>query len=90
MKNYNQKEKLQILQTWFSPSFPIGSYVYSHGLETMIEDKIIKTFDDVMEYIKSIVFNGSCKNDFIFIKSSYEGLELNDLALAICSSKGLI
>ena len=87
MKNYNQKEKLQILQTWFSPSFPIGSYVYSHGLEAMIEGKIIKDYDDVMEYINSIVFYGSCKNDFIFIKSSYEGLDLNDLALAICSSK---
>ena len=87
MKNYNQKEKLQILQIWFSPSFPIGSYVYSHGLEAMIEGKIIKDYDDVMEYINSIVFYGSCKNDFIFIKSSYEGLDLNDLALAICSSK---
>ena len=35
------KESLQILQTWFSPSFPIGSYSFSHGLEAMIEDKLI-------------------------------------------------
>ena len=26
------KESLQILQTWVSPSFPIGSFSYSHGL----------------------------------------------------------
>ena len=30
------KESLQILQTWFSPSFPVGSFSYSHGLEAMI------------------------------------------------------
>ena len=29
------KESLQILQTWFSPSFPIGSFSYSHGLEAV-------------------------------------------------------
>ena len=38
----NLKESLQILQTWFSPSFPIGSFSYSHGLEAMINDNLIK------------------------------------------------
>ena len=27
------KDPHQILQVWFSSSFPIGSYAYSHGLE---------------------------------------------------------
>ena len=35
------KESLQILQTWFSPSFPVGSFSYSHGLEAMINDNFI-------------------------------------------------
>ena len=37
------KEALQILQTWFSPSFPVGSFSYSHGLEAMINDNSIKS-----------------------------------------------
>ena len=37
------KESLQILQTWFSPSFPVGSFSYSHGLEAMINDNFIKS-----------------------------------------------
>ena len=78
---------LQILQTWFSSSFPIGSYAYSHGLEAMIEDKIIKNEEDIVDFIQSIVVHGTCKNDLIFLKSTYEGDELNDLALAMCSSK---
>ena len=31
------KETHQILQVWFSSSFPIGSYAYSHGLEALID-----------------------------------------------------
>ena len=37
------KKSIQILQTWFSPSFPIGSFSYSHGLEAMINDNLIKS-----------------------------------------------
>ena len=32
----------QILQAWFSSSFPIGSYAYSHGLEALIDDNSVK------------------------------------------------
>ena len=64
---------LQILQTWFSSSFPIGSYAYSHGLEAMIEDTIIKNEEDIFDFIQSIVVHGTCKNDLIFLKSTYEG-----------------
>ena len=34
-------KELQLLQSWFSPSFPIGSYSYSHGLESLIELSLI-------------------------------------------------
>ena len=40
--NKNIKDPLQILQIWFSASFPVGSYAYSHGLEALIDDKLIK------------------------------------------------
>ena len=36
------KDPLQILQIWFSSSFPIGSYAYSHGLESLIDNKKIE------------------------------------------------
>ena len=35
----------QLLLSWFSPNFPIGSYNFSHGLEAAIDMNIIK---DVM------------------------------------------
>ena len=77
----------QILQAWFSSSFPIGSYAYSHGLEALIDDKKINNKDDLKEYLKALLFYGTLKNDYIFIKTIYIGEEISELILASASSK---
>ena len=81
------KDPHQILQVWFSSSFPIGSYAYSHGLEALIDDKKIKNNNDVKEFLDALLFYGTLRNDFIFMKSIYKGEEINQLILASASSK---
>ena len=81
------KDPHQILQIWFSSSFPIGSYAYSHGLEALIDDKKIKKNNDVKEFLHALLFYGTLRNDYIFIKSIYKGDEINQLILASASSK---
>ena len=81
------KDPHQILQVWFSSSFPIGSYAYSHGLEALIDDKKIKNKDDVKEFLDALLFYGTLRNDYIFMKSIYNGEEINELILASASSK---
>ncbi len=81
------KDPHQILQVWFSSSFPIGSYAYSHGLEALIDDKKIKKNNDVKEFLHALLFYGTLRNDYIFIKSIYKGDEINQLILASASSK---
>ena len=81
------KDPHQILQVWFSSSFPIGSYAYSHGLEALIDDKKIKNNNDVKEFLHALLFYGTLRNDYIFIKSIYKGDEINQLILASASSK---
>ena len=81
------KESLQILQTWFSPLFPVGSFSYSHGLEAMIDDNLIKSKEDILDYLKSVLKHGTGKNDIILIKHTYQREELNDLALSLCPTK---
>ncbi|MDC2992385.1 hypothetical protein OAZ22_01700 [Pelagibacteraceae bacterium] len=81
------KDPLQILQIWFSSSFPIGSYAYSHGLEALIDNKKINNKNDVKEYLDALLFYGTLRNDFIFIKSVYNGMEIKELILASASSK---
>ena len=81
------KDPHQILQVWFSSSFPIGSYAYSHGVEALIDKKKINNKDDVKEYLKALLFYGTLRNDYIFMKSIYKGEEINELILASASSK---
>ena len=81
------KDPLQILQIWFSSSFPIGSYAYSHGLEALIDSKKINNKDNVKEYLSALLFYGTLRNDYIFIKSIYKGKEIAELILASASSK---
>ena len=81
------KDPHQILQIWFSSSFPIGSYAYSHGLEALIDDKKIKNKDDIKEFLDALLFYGTLRNDYIFMKSIYKGEEIDELILASASSK---
>ena len=83
----NKKDPLQILQIWFSSSFPIGSYAYSHGLEALIDNLKIKNKNEVKEYLNALLFFGTLRNDFIFIKSIYDGEEIDELILASATSK---
>ncbi len=87
IKMKKSKDPHQILQIWFSSSFPIGSYAYSHGLEALIDDKKINNKDDVKEFLDALLFYGTLRNDYIFMKSIYKGKEINELILASASSK---
>ena len=87
IKMNNIKDPLQILQIWFSSSFPVGSYAYSHGLEAIIDNKLINNKNDVEEFLNALLFNGTLRNEYIFIKSIYEGKEINNLILSSASSK---
>ena len=83
----NLEQSLQILQTWFSPSFPIGSYSFSHGLEALIDDKLIANKQDILDFLNCILLYGTCKNEIILIKYAYQGSDLNDFAFSLCPSK---
>ena len=81
MKNNNRKlnENMYYLLTWFSPSFPIGSYAYSHGLEYAIESKIVKNTSDLSDWISDFLHYGTCYNDGIIISNAYDAVTKNNL-----------
>ena len=81
------KDPHQILQIWFSSSFPIGSYAYSHGVESLIDTKKIQNKSDVIEFLEAVLNYGTLRNDYIFVKSIYNNLEINDLILSNATSK---
>ncbi len=77
----------QLLLSWFSPNFPIGSYNFSHGLEAAIEMNYIKDIISLENWINYLINFGSAKTDTILLSNSYQGKNINELAFALCPSK---
>ena len=77
----------QLLLSWFSPNFPIGSYNFSHGLEAAIEMNYIRDIVSLENWINYLINCGSAKTDSILLSNSYQGKNINELAFALCPSK---
>ena len=81
-------QDMMTLQTWFSPAFPTGAFSYSHGMESAIQDNLVKDVGSLKSWIDSLLCHGSGRSDGIFLKAAYEGVnEANGLCLALCGSK---
>jgi urease accessory protein len=79
---------LLLLLNWMSPTFPIGSFAYSHGLEWEIASGHMKTAADVEGWIRDVISSGSGWNDAVLFAHCSNGdiANLNALALALSGS----
>ncbi len=70
------------LQTWFSPSYPVGAYTYSHGLENAFEIEAITNVAESIEWIKDIITQGNGLADAVFLVEAYRAaVNLDDKKL---------
>ncbi|NBB68896.1 MAG: urease accessory protein UreF [Alphaproteobacteria bacterium] len=60
------------LMSWLSPSFPVGSYTYSHGLEAAVEDGLVVDGDTLAAWIEDLLVAGSPRNDAIFLTAGWQ------------------
>ena len=77
------------LMAWLSPSFPIGAFAYSHGLEAAVESGDIHDAATCTAWIADLVEAGSIRSDCVVLSLAYraeDGRSLNDLALALAPS----
>ena len=79
--------KLLMLFNWMSPTFPIGGFAYSHGLEQVIADGLA-TPTELRSWVSDLLQSGSAWNDAVLFSCSWhdEPSHLNELALALCGS----
>ncbi len=84
-----EASQLLLLLNWMSPAFPTGAFAYSHGLEWAIEDGAVSGADDLKQWIEDLITCGSGWNDAVIFGRCWEdeAEELNELALALCTSK---
>lgn len=80
------------LAQWFSPSFPIGAFSYSHGLETAILESHVAVADDVTAWISDVLQHGMGRTDVILLATAYDAdaeflIELDSLARALAPTR---
>jgi urease accessory protein len=79
---------LLMLLNWMSPTFPIGSFAYSHGLEQAIVDGRITNAEETENWISALLQHGSGWNDAVLFANCWCSPtdKLNGLALALAGS----
>ncbi|MEM6810790.1 MAG: urease accessory UreF family protein [Pseudomonadota bacterium] len=72
------------LMSWLSPSFPVGAYAFSHGLEWQIEHEGLTRPEPVRDWIAELTTQGSGQSDLVLCAAAWramaEGAPVNDLS----------
>lgn len=84
------------LQIWLSPTFPIGSFAYSHGLEWAVGTGRIECRTSAEAWLCDLIGHGAMRNDAILLTLAWRAMatggagelaDLNALALAMAGSR---
>lgn len=86
------------LMTWMSPSFPVGAFTYSHGLEWAVEREEVTDAQSLRLWLLDVLQHGSGRSDAVLLAEAWRrvsdakagegGLsDLVDLALALNPSE---
>lgn len=61
-----------ILSQWFSPSYPLGSFAYSHGMETAIQSGVIATAAQAEQWLGCVLEHGTGRTDAILLRAAFD------------------
>ncbi len=82
------------LMTLLSPTFPVGGFAYSSGLEQAVADHLVNDQISLGDWLTSIVRNGAVWNDCVLVAETHRRvgagepiLEMATLAAALAGSK---
>ena len=67
------------LTQWMSPTFPVGAYAYSHGLEWVIESGDVMDPATTQEWIQDVLRHGAGRTDCILLAVAYQAPHANAL-----------
>ncbi len=84
--------KLLTLIQWLSPSYPIGAFSWSHGLEAAVAEGWMSNTTELEDWLRALLTHGSLRNDAIFVALAHraranEIAELNETSKAYAASK---
>ena len=66
------------LLAWLSPSFPIGGYTYSHGVEMAVEAGFVRDRATLAGWVAHILDHGAGRSDALLFATAYRAVEAGD------------
>ncbi|MAA99561.1 MAG: urease accessory protein UreF [Stappia sp.] len=63
----SRPDALYLLLAWLSPSFPVGAYTYSHGLEWAVEEGTVTSANTLRDWLSGILGHGAGRSDAILL-----------------------
>ena len=66
------------LLSWLSPSFPVGAFAYSHGIEAALDAGLIRTAADLEGWIGAIITHGAGFADAVFLCHAWRAAACGD------------
>jgi urease accessory protein len=66
---------------WLSPSFPVGAFAYSHGLEAAVEAELVSDRGSLANWLDGLVRFGSARNDALLLVVAHRSVSANDPAM---------
>lgn len=76
------------LMAWLSPAFPIGGFAWSGGLERAVHDGLVRSADDLSEWLATLLSHGGLLNDAVLFCEAWRQFE-NEAALKEVAELGL-
>src|SRR5258708_5026715 len=70
------------LLAWLSPSFPVGAYSYSHGLEAAVEAGVVRDRVSLAAWVAAILEHGAGRIDADLFRDAWRAAVESPLPLA--------
>ena len=66
-------EKLLTLAQWLSPSYPVGAFAWSHGIETAVRSGWITDGRSLEDWLRVCLTEGSGRADALWLRLAHDG-----------------
>jgi len=68
-----------LLAQWLSPAYPLGSFAYSHGLETAIVEGWVADAASLQDWLAQIIATGTGRSDAILLHAAFRSDDISTL-----------
>ena len=71
-------DPLYRLLAWLSPAYPIGAFSYSHGVETAVEEGLIRDRASLVTWLETVLRDGTGRVDGALFAAAWRAAEARD------------